>query len=30
MGFETPDGIGRLVADLNRSRTELRASEGRP
>jgi hypothetical protein len=24
MGFETPDGIGRLVADLNRSRTELR------
>jgi hypothetical protein len=24
MEFETPDGIGRLVADLNRSRTELR------
>ena len=24
MGFETADGIGRLVADLNRSRTELR------
>jgi hypothetical protein len=24
MGFETPDGIGRLVAALNRSRTELR------
>jgi hypothetical protein len=24
MGFETADGIGRLVADLNQSRTELR------
>jgi hypothetical protein len=24
MRFETADGIGRLVADLNRSRTELR------
>ena len=24
MGFETADGFGRLVADLNRSRTELR------
>jgi hypothetical protein len=24
MGFETADGIGRLVAALNRSRTELR------
>jgi hypothetical protein len=24
MGIETADGIGRLVADLNRSRTELR------
>jgi hypothetical protein len=24
MGTETADGIGRLVADLNRSRTELR------
>src|SRR5438132_9024128 len=24
MGFETADGIGRLVADLDRSRTELR------
>jgi hypothetical protein len=24
MGFETADGIGRLVADLNRTRTELR------
>jgi len=24
MGFEAADGFGRLVADLNRSRTELR------
>jgi hypothetical protein len=24
MGFETADGIGRLVADLNRSRTQLK------